>query len=395
MNPTNANANANANNANCLIIAGEKSGEEHCLSFFRDLKKNCPGVDFWGVGGDQMIDDGFDAIFHLKDFSDWGFGRVLLKIFFYFKCLRKIIKEIEKRQCKAAILIDYQGFNLYLAQRLGKKGVKILYYIAPQAWAWKEWRTKIIRKSVHTLFTIIPFEKEWFKERGVGHIIGVPHPLLQKFRSDIETLKRESLDIEGLSEKFQKKVRILLLPGSRNSEVYYLLPEFWKVIRELRKDFNVETLMVKSSNVKGPLYSPYESKVDFVYTDENLAEALRRSDVCLASAGTVTLVAALFQVPTIACYKFSPFDELILKIVINNYTGWISLANIIHQKEIFPEFYQDRVNTYNIRSKVLNWLRNIDEYNKLKNRLAKTKEFINGDKIHIPSYMGQVIKSVY
>ena len=155
---------------NCLVIAGEKIWRGTLLSFFDSLQSSYPEMSFWGVGGDDLRDRGMDLLYHLKDFSSMGFSEVILKVPFYFKALKTIEDEVKKRQCKVAILIDFQDFNLKLSKKLKSLGVKVLYYVAPQAWAWKEWRAKTIQETTDTLFTILPFEKKWFQDRGVKNV---------------------------------------------------------------------------------------------------------------------------------------------------------------------------------------------------------------------------------
>ena len=116
-----------------LLIAGEKSGEEHALSFVPELLRKFPNLHFYGVGGDNLKSNGMELLYHLRDFSSWGFTEVIGKIPFYFKALRKIEAEVERRNTKIAILIDFQDFNMRLAKKISKKGVKVLYYVAPQA----------------------------------------------------------------------------------------------------------------------------------------------------------------------------------------------------------------------------------------------------------------------
>jgi lipid-A-disaccharide synthase len=119
----------------CLIITGEKSGEEHALSFFTDLKNNSPDTQFYGVGGDDLQAKGLELLYHLKDFSSWGYSGVISKIPFYIKVMNAILAEVDRRGTKVAILVDYQSFNLKLAGKLKERGVDVLYYVAPQAWS--------------------------------------------------------------------------------------------------------------------------------------------------------------------------------------------------------------------------------------------------------------------
>ena len=157
---------------NCLIVVGEKSGEEHFLSFFSNLQAKCPEISWWGVGGNLMRSQGVELVYHLKDFSTWGFSEAFKKIPFYLRALRNICKQVASRKTRIAILVDFQGFNLRLARKLSSQGVMIFYYVAPQSWAWKPARTNILKKQfIHYLpffllksSGLLPEElKEWLE----------------------------------------------------------------------------------------------------------------------------------------------------------------------------------------------------------------------------------------
>lgn len=369
---------------NCLIIAGEKSGEDHCLSFFNRLKQKVPDVHFWGVGGDSMASLGFENIYHLTDFSSWGFSAVIKKIPFYKKALERIENEVIKRGTQIAILIDYQGFNLKLAQRLKKRNVKVLYYVAPQAWAWKAYRAEILEKNVHTLFTIIPFEKKWFEDRGVKRVKSIVHPLVETYKDELP--KKTKVFHTG------HQIKILLLPGSRNFEVASLLPEFVNAIQYLKKyKLDIEVACVCSSSVKKENFWKISNieKIK-IYNDKELANALNWADLCIASSGTVTLACALFQVPTVVTYIVSHFNYFIYETLIP-YNGFVSLANIVHQKDLFPEFIQNHVSGYNIANALLKWINNPTFTNELIGKLKDTVNLLEHDSIDVPSYMASVI----
>ena len=377
---------------NCLIIAGEKSGEEHCMSFFSNLKSRCKNTSFWGVGGDEMKKLGFESIYELADFSSWGFSEVIGKIPFYFRALNRLEQEVINRKTKVAILIDFQDFNMRLAKRLKSHGVEVLYYVAPQAWAWKSWRAGKISKIVHTLFTILPFEKKWFADRGVDKVKGVVHPLLQTYGKKISELE---LGVESKSyEKITQQFNLLLLPGSRNFEVNSLLPVFVSSVKKLKKRFNISVSIVLSPNVNRAIYDKYKSSFNEIYASGDLHKALENADFSLAASGTVTLANALFEVPTVVCYKASLFNEFIFKTFIS-YKGPIALANIVHGKVLFPELLQDRCSEYNIQNSLYKWLTNKDEYLQIKTSLLKTRELLTGDNFDVSEYMGKIILSAY
>ncbi len=369
----------------CLIITGEKSGEEHAMSFFSELKKHSPETHFYGVGGDELSGAGLELLYHLNDFSSWGYSGVITKIPFYLKAMDRILRVVQERQKKVAILVDYQSFNLKLAGKLKKQGVEVLYYVAPQAWAWKEYRVKKLSQCVHTLFTIIPFEKKWFQERGVKRVISIDHPLWTTYQKELETFN---------SKELSRPIRLLLLPGSRQFEVETLLPPFIEAIKELKKEFPLKVSIVKSSSIRQNLFDSFEHLFEKVYGNDELVLALKEADFSFAASGTVTLTCALFEVPTIVCYKTSLLNQFIYEVFVK-YRGHISLANIIQNSTVFPELLQDQVTAYNIVSHFKFWYYNKEKSRVLKEQLKETKQLVRGEGKNIPEYMASVIKNSY
>ncbi len=367
----------------CLIIAGEKSGEDHALTFLPRLISENPQINFFGVGGERLEKLGVELIYHVRDFSGLGFTEVFTKIPFYYRAFDRLVEEVHKRQCKTAILIDFQTFNLKLAKKLESQGVKVLYYVAPQAWVWKPWRARVIQKCVHTLFTILPFEKEWFSKRGVTKIKSVIHPLMIEHGPKLLPMTK--------SLNTASRLNILLLPGSRNNEVSKLLPIFLdtKIILE-KKYPHAKFGIVTSDSVNVENYQNMNTgKVDKVWNSDQLSEALEWADLSMAASGTVTLTTGLFQVPTVVCYQVSLLSQLIIKFLVP-YKGPISLTNIVHGEMIFPELVQKQVNPENICLHLDKWIDN-NNGDQLVKKLAQTKTLLTGDQIDIPDYMARVI----
>ncbi len=364
----------------CLIIAGEKSGEEHCLSFLPKLQQLNPSLHFWGVGGDEMKDCGVELLYHLTDFSSWGFSEVISKIPFYFSALDRITKEAVQRKCKMAILIDFQDFNMRLAKRLSARGVSIFYYVAPQAWAWKSWRAKALSQNVHTLFTILPFEKKWFKDRGVNQVVSIENPVLTHYKQ-----------LLGKGERKQTK-HIVLLPGSRRFEVQNLLPLFVKVIKSLQQHFDIQVTLVKSTSVPSELFSCADGFPSV--SNQELGEVLTNADFAIAASGTVTLTTALFGVPTVVTYKTSYFNEYVFDTFLG-YDGPISLPNIILGKYVIPEFIQDDANEFNILKKMMGWLEYNDDYVEVKKELAKIPHLLEGEVSDVGAFMAKDSELIY
>ncbi len=368
----------------CLIIAGEKSGEEHAMSFFPDLLKLCPDVKFYGVGGESLKSQGMELLYHLKDFSSMGFSEVITKIPFYFNALKSIENEVLKRGTRTAILVDFQDFNMRLAAKLKRRGVKVLYYVAPQAWAWKSHRASELSRNVHSLFTILPFEKEWFSSRGVKQIKSIPHPLMLTYKKDLDAIPEKRFGSWG------EQLKILLLPGSRNFEVISLLPEFIKTVQCLRKFMKLEVHMVTVSHINPDFYQLFKNDVDVFYESQDLTKAMKICHFAIAASGTVTLSTGLFELPTVVCYKASLFNEFIFHNFIK-YQGPISLTNIIHHQRLFPEFIQSEVNPSIICSAIRTWTSDEKLYNELKAKLKETKKLLSGETFSVPIYLSQVI----
>ncbi len=335
-----------------------------------------------------MAHHGFENIYHLKDFSGWGYSGVIGKLPFYLQAMKRIEMEVVKRKCQVAILIDFQTFNLKLAGRLSALGVKVLYYVAPQAWAWKQYRVKKLAQSVHTLFTIIPFEKEWFQSRGVKRVISIDHPVWKHFQNNQEYLESQKRDrsFSNLSQP----TRLLILPGSRNFEVMELLPEFLGAVKKLRQHHQLQISLVRSPNVSPHLYLRAESMVDHFYSSEQLATALKQSDLALAASGTVTLTTALFQVPTVVCYQTSLLNKWIYETFVD-YNGFISLANIVLEEELFPELVGEQATSYNMFQALNKWLSNGESWNRVQQGLQKIPQVVGGEMPQIENYLAQQI----
>jgi lipid-A-disaccharide synthase len=369
--------------ASCLIIAGEKSGEEHCLSFFPRLKELMPEVNFFGVGGNEMKSLGVEIIFHLNEFSSWGVSEVIGKIPFYLQAGKKLEEECLKRDTKYAILIDFQTFNLKLAQRLHRAGIKVFYYVAPQAWAWKAYRTKSLAKFVHTLFTILPFEKKWFLDREVKQVVSVPHPLYHKYKDSVSSYQR--------SRHMPEIKQLLLLPGSRNFEVKNLMPEFMAASIELKKKYKIKLGIVLSSSIDRALVEPYLGEISREFSDKELEDALKWGHLAFAASGTVTLSAAIFALPALVAYKSSLLNEFIFQTFVT-YRGPISLCNIIHQKFLYPEFIQDQVSVHNLNKWASDLIDQEDFYKGLVDELSLTHSKLSGEVQDVALYLKEIMR---
>ena len=355
-----------------LVIAGEKSGEEHFMGLYQDWVKCDPTVKFFGVGGDEMSKLGVEILYHLRDFSSWGFSEVIGRIPFYLKAMRRILNEVESRGTRFALLIDFQTFNLKIAEKLQSRGVQVFYYVAPQAWAWKEYRVKRLARAATHLFAFLPFEKKWFSDRGVKQVIHVAHPLYERHRREWPQFQ------DRLPPQKGGDLQVLLLPGSRKAEVKNLLPIFLNVIGELQKLFKVHVLVVTSPSVEPRWYHDLEGVPHEQIPAEKLSLAMLRSDVALAASGTVTLSMALFGLPGIVAYKGSLLEQFIYENAVS-YRGAISLANLFLDERVYPELIQDKVNVHEILFHLKSILLVEGAWGKMRAALLRSQVLIKGE----------------
>lgn len=314
---------------NCFILVGELSGEEHARSFLPQLIKDFPEIEFWGAGGEEMRYQGVKLQYHLSQLSTMGFTEVIKKIFFYKNVRRKLLQEIKNKKTPIAILVDFQGLNMSLLKPLHEMGVKVLYFVAPQAWAWKSWRSESLRKYVSQLYCILPFEEQWFRNKGVAQAVSVAHPVY------LSQLSKQIVRSESVTP------HILWLPGSRRGEVAQHMPVFLQSYKILKNQFpQLECSIVCSPAFAESGWGNYLERSWIQYTPEQLSIALSKATVAVAASGTVTLSCALMEVPTIVCYRVSLINAWIMRKIIR-YTGFVSLPNLLLNEKVFPELLQD------------------------------------------------------
>lgn len=309
-----------------LIIAGEASGDMHGAALVAELKKINPSLSFFGVGGDKMEKEGVSLVEHTDKMAIMGFTEVLTRYGFLKKVFNKVIDLAIEVQPARAILIDYPGFNLKLSKKLKEQNILVTYYIPPQLWAWHESRIEVLKKYVDQVICIFPFEKEWYKKRGIN-VEFVGHPFLD--------LKEEMLS----KTQFLKKHRIpeeaqivSLFPGSRQKEVNRHLPIMLKTIKRLKKE-NEKIVCIVGKAKDVTINMP---NANYFKVEENTpVSALRYSDVAIVASGTVTLEAALFETPTVVIYKLSAISGFLAKLLVK--VKFVSMPNLIANKAVFPE----------------------------------------------------------
>ena len=352
-----------------FIIAGEPSGDIHAANLVKAIKKESPNINFIGTGGDKMKMEGVNILTHIDQLSVMGFVEVLKHLPRILIIMNKTIRQIKEINPDKIILVDYPGFNLRLSKKIKHLNIPVIYFILPQLWAWKENRINIMKKTLNKSISIFPFEAEWYNSKGLKTIYE-GHPLIEK---KSKNQKNDFFIKHGLNPK---NPVLILLPGSRQQEVYYHWPEFLKVCDMLkRKISDLQIIVAKSNNVT---ITPMPSYMK-IEKDSNWAIENGTAGIC--SSGTATLECALKKLPTVVCYKMSKINWFLF-----NYFGkvkYISIVNLIADKEIIPELTQKNMTAEKIIEKLIPYFniasenRNntIDSYKKLKTQLGSPGVF--------------------
>tara|TARA_B100001146_G_scaffold224158_1_gene241110 strand:+ start:45949 stop:47064 length:1116 start_codon:yes stop_codon:yes gene_type:complete len=322
------------------IIAGEASGDLHASNLMKALKKEDPEAEFRFWGGDLMQQQGGTLVKHYRDLAFMGFLEVLLNIRTIFKNLAFCKKDILAYQPDVIIYIDYPGFNLRIAKWARVQGFKNYYYISPQIWAWKEGRIKDIKRDVDELFVILPFEKEFYEKKHQFPVHFVGHPLLDAIQA------REPIAPKTFRKKndLDERPIIALLPGSRKQEIQKMLEGMLSITGDF-KDYQFVIAGAPSQDLE--FYEPFLKKNRVHIVMNETYNLLDVASAALVTSGTATLETALFKVPEVVCYKGGRISYEIAKRVIN--LKYISLVNLIMNKEVVKELIQTDFNTKSLK----------------------------------------------
>jgi len=357
---------------NILIVAGEHSGDLLAGPLVRELKFAYPEWVFFGVAGESGIKQGIETIEVLENLAVIGFSEALTKYRFLKRVFQKLLIAIEARNPRLAILIDYPGFNLRLAEELKKRKIPVVFYVSPQIWAWKFKRIYRIKNTVDLMLTLFRFEEEIYKGYGVK-AKHVGHPLVDRIP---EKLIEERAKL-GVLPPAPKK--IALLPGSRKGEIRKLTPHLLKASAEIAKEFPNSLFLLPNIN-QGE--EDYLLKAIGKIQKENPSLAIRYSfgtslaimdtcDILLIASGTATLEGLYFQKPMIILYKVSWFTYLLGALMIR--TSQIGLANILSGEEVCVELVQSECRSPFISREAVRLLKNPNYYNKISEKLKETK----------------------
>lgn len=330
-----------------FLAAGEPSGDLLAARLMRALKKQTKGaVSFSGVGGEAMRAEGMASLFPISDLSVMGFWEVLPSIPRILRRIRETVAAVEREKPDIVITVDSWSFSKQVHLRLQKKGIRIphIHYVAPQVWAWKEKRARQIKKWVDHLLLLLPFEEKYFAPYGMA-MTYVGHPVIEG-GADQGDAKR-FLKAHKLSEK---DVILTVLPGSRKTEIKYLLPVFRETVAQLVKKYpKLRVVIPTVETVKRKVEQETTSwpvKPVIVTGEKERYDAFAASRAALSASGTVSLELSMAGVPHLIAYKVSPVSAWLVRRLIK--IKYVNLVNILADEKIIPELLQEDCNSTQI-----------------------------------------------
>ena len=355
-----------------FLVAGEPSGDLHASKLAAELKRLDPGVSLAGVGGKNMSSAGVSLFRDSSQLAIIGLQDILRHFGKIRELFRSVIAEITERHFDLVILVDYPGFNLRLARELKKHGIKIIYFVSPQVWAWGSGRVKTIRECVQKILVFFKFEEDLYKKSGVP-VEFVGHPLLDSVNS--------AADGKALTEMLhldRSKKTVLLLPGSRMREVTSLLPTMTMASQKLYEKFqDIQFIVVKLHSLGEELYKSRLGHLKAPYSlvenaDGLLYECMAISDLALVASGTATLECAIMGLPMVITYKVSLLSAFVMKSFMRIST--IGLVNILAGKKVVPELVQFDFTAGNVFKEASKILSDKNESARIKAELSEIKK---------------------
>ena len=329
--------------AKILISAGEASGDIHAAAVTAALKKIDSAIEVFGMGGDALRAAGGEVLFDIKDHGVMGFVEVIKKLPDLFKLRSDFARVMDERKPDCLVVVDYPGFNMKLAKVAHDKGIPVVSYIAPSAWAWNKGRAKNVAKIVDKVACIFPFEYDVYEEAGAP-VEFVGHPLL-----DIVHPTMERAEAEAWAGKEAGHPLVLLMPGSRLMEIEKMLPTLLEGAKLLKKQLpEVQFAMPRAGTIPLEILQSKikASGLEIKITEGHNYDLFSVADLALATSGTVTLEAALCGLPSVIVYRTSALNAFIARRVIN--IPNIGLPNIVAGRQILPELLQEDFTPANV-----------------------------------------------
>lgn len=318
-----------------FFSVGEPSGDQHAAHLIRSLKDRNSGIELEGFGGPEMREEGCELLFELTQMAVMGFLRVLPMLAKFRDLVRQAERHFDHSAPDAVVLVDFPGFNWWIARAAKKRGIPVYYYLPPQLWAWAPWRIRKVRKYVDHVICTLPFEYDWYKARGVS-ATWVSHP----FFDEVAAKKLDPTVMGHLSEKRNNRM-VAILPGSRNGEVRRNFPSMLQIIDKVAAvhpeiRWVVGSYCDQQRDMCQELQAQSGIRTELEYLVGRTSEVIESADCCLMVSGSVSLELLARHTPGIVLYRVARYEKLGARFLMN--CRFITLTNLIADEEIMPEF---------------------------------------------------------
>lgn len=337
------------------ILAGEASGDLHGSNLIKAIHQKDVDAHIRCWGGDKMQAAGAELVKHYRDLAFMGFVEVLMHLRTILGNIDFCKKDITTYKPDVLVLIDYPGFNMRIAEWAKQQGIKVVYYISPQVWAWKENRTKKLKRDVDKMLVILPFEVDFYKKWNY-EVNYVGHPLIQVVEQELQSP----------AIKLSDKPIIALLPGSRAQEIKVKLPIMLEAVKHYP---DYQFIIAQAPSQPDELYTSIIGNQQVQLAKGQTYNLLKQAAAALVTSGTATLETALFGVPQVVCYKGNPISYWLAKKLIK--VKYISLVNLIMDKPVITELIQADLNATMLKQELNKILLNKEHISKLKAEYAQ------------------------
>lgn len=332
-----------------MIVAGEASGDAHAAKLIRALRSEAEGhsITAFGSAGPKMREADVDAVVRADELSIVGLLEIGRALPMFWAAYKKLLKAADERKPDVAVLVDFPDFNMKLAKSLKKRGIKVVYYISPQIWAWRQYRIRTIKNSVDLLLSILPFEKAWYAERGYDKVEFVGNPLAKEVHADSSREKfrtKHEFDLD--------RPLVALLPGSRKGEVTRILPHLLATADRLHAEIDgFQAVVALPDGASTRLELPdRDSRPWMRWVEGETYDAMNASDAAAITSGTATLEAGIIGVPMAIVYKASALNYKLLRPLID--VEHFGLINLIAGHRVANEFIQDDFTTETLANEI-------------------------------------------
>jgi len=353
-----------------MVVAGEASGDLHGSNLVKEMKKVRPGLSLFGIGGERMRDQDVHIVYHINELSFMGFSEVIRNISLIRSVERTIKTLLDARKPRVVVLIDFPGMNLRIARYAKERNIPVVYYIAPQVWAWGKHRLKKMRKYVDRALVILPFEQKYFKDREIdAEFVG--HPILDL----VEKTSERSVFCRSAGLDPDKKI-VALFPGSRAREIINHAGVMTQAALRLREEFGVQPVIGVSPNLPTDSIRPLlpAGSEDIPLLQGETYNLMRHAEIAYVKSGTATLEAACFSLPMVVLYKTSAFNYFVGRMIVN--LNHFSLVNILADEEVVKELSQGDVNVQKLYRYGKELLEDDKKRNVMKGRLSSIKSML-------------------